>query len=101
MIERWLGMITETDPQARTRVRDIIRNSLLDRPDLLAWFDTEAPDPPPAPFFTHRPERFGFIDNTELAVDASQFGIEDIVGAIEFATDMLGFRSGEIPYQPE
>ena len=101
MIERWLGMITETEPQARMQVREIIRNSLSDRPDLLAWFDTEAPDLPPAPLFTHRPEHFGFINNSELAVDASRFGIHDIVGAVEFATDMLGFRRDEIPYKPE
>src|SRR4029077_5867007 len=78
MIERWLGMITETDPKARAEVRNTIRNSLSDRPDLLEWVATEAPDPPPAPFFTHTPERFGLINNSELAVDASRFGIQDI-----------------------
>ncbi|SOD30484.1 Glycosyl transferase family 2 [Variovorax sp. YR752] len=95
--ERYLGAILETDPQERAKVRQIIRASIADCAELLQWFDTEAPDLPPASAHTFRPRRFGF-DGVTLSLDAAPFGVKDVSGAVSLTTSLLGIDRQAIPF---
>jgi glycosyltransferase involved in cell wall biosynthesis len=97
MAERYLAGITETNPKARADARAAIRRSLQDRPDLLEWFDTEAPDPPPAAPYRIRPPRLGYFAGT-LSLDASRFGVSDVADAVRLAQDLLGVSDDPIDY---
>lgn len=97
MAERYLAAITDTDVPARQAARAAIRASLADRPDLVQWFDAEAPDPAPAPGFRMKPTRFG-IHGEMLAVDTSRFGVEDVAGAVRLSCDLLGLDGEPIAY---
>jgi hypothetical protein len=97
LTERYLGAILETDPQERNEVRQIIRASIADSPELLQWFDTEAPNLPPASPHTFRPRRLGF-DGITLSLDAGLFGVENISDAVSLATTLLGVDEKEIPF---
>lgn len=97
LTERYLGAILEIDPEDRGHVRRIIRESIADSPELLQWFDAEAPDLPPASAHTFRPQRFGF-DGITLSLETASFGIADIAGAVRLATSVLGVDSRAIPF---
>ena len=97
MTERYLGAIVETDPQDRAEVRDIIRASVADDPDLLHWFDSDAPSPPPATLYSLRPRQLGF-DGTTLNLQCDSFGVRDVAGAVELAASVLRLDQGPIAY---
>lgn len=96
---RYLSSITATDPVARARVKQAIRESLADRPDLQRWLD-EQPDHPPAKPFRFRPARLGY-DGYSLAVNALDHGVRDVHAAVKFIAAVLGFGKDEIPYDVE
>lgn len=98
MTERYLAAIPDTNPAVRAEARRAIRASLADRPDLVEWFDREAPDPPASPPYRVKP-RFGFTGDS-LVVDTSHFDISDVAGAVRLACDLLGVRDEEIDYDP-
>jgi len=95
--ERCLGAILETDPAERDEVRQIIRASVADSPELLQWFDSEAPHLPPAAAHTFRPRRFGF-DGVTLSLDAEPFGVKDVSGAVTLSASLLGVGGQAIPF---
>ena len=95
--ERYLGAILETDPREREEVRQIIRASIVDSAELLRWFDSEAPELPPAAAHTFRPRRFGF-DGITLSLDAATFGVRDVSGAVNLTASLLGVDSQAIPF---
>lgn len=97
LTERYLGAILETDLEERKEVRQIIRASLADSPELLRWFDAEAPTLPPASPHTFRPARLGF-DGMTLSLDAGLFGVEHISDAVALATSLLGADGQEISF---
>lgn len=99
MVERYLAAIPETDPGRRAEVRVAIRNSLMDRPDLVEWFDAEAPFPPPSAPWRLRPARLGYLAGTHV-VDASRFGVTDVAGAARLGRDLLGIGDEPIQYDP-
>ena len=92
-----LAMDPATDPDARRRVRETIRASLSDEPDVQRWFDQEVPDFPPGRPFRFRPDRLGF-DGRHLALDARAVGVADVGGAVRFVTAVLGVDSEPIRY---
>lgn len=96
-VERCLGAIPDTDPEERERVRQIIRASIADSPELLKWFDDEAPSLPPAPLHTFRPRRFGF-DGATLSLDVAPFDIKDVSHAAGLVASLLGIGEKEIPF---
>jgi hypothetical protein len=96
-IERCLGAIPDTDPEDRERVRQVIRASVADSPELLRWFDDEAPSLPPAPLHTFRPRRFGF-DGATLSLDVATLDINDVAQAVGLAASLLGVGKEEIPF---
>jgi hypothetical protein len=98
MAERYLAGITETDPSMRAEARAAIRRSLQDRPDLLEWFDAEAPDPPPAAPYRLRPARLGYFAGT-LSLDVSRFDVSDVADAVRLAQDLLGVGEDPIDYE--
>jgi glycosyltransferase involved in cell wall biosynthesis len=95
--ERCLGAIPDTDPEDRERVRQIIRASITDSPELLRWFDNEAPSLPPAPLHTFRPHRFGF-DGSTLSLDVASFDIKDVSDAVRLGALLLGIGVEEISF---
>jgi hypothetical protein len=96
MTERYLAAIPDAEPAARTAARAAIRDALADRPDLVDWFDREAPDPPPAPPFRVRPP-LGFTGDS-LVLDTSRFDVADVRDAARLARDLLGVGDGPITY---
>ena len=97
MVERYLTALPATTPSARAAAREAIRASLSDEPELVEWFDREAPDPPPAPPFRVKPDRFGPMGDA-LVVDTLRFGVLDIGGAVRLGCDLLGLRDEPIEY---
>lgn len=97
--ERFLKFITDTDPQERAVARATVRESILDDPRLVQWFDTEAPDFPPAPIGRFRPARLGY-NGSGLAMDTSGCGVETIADAVRLTAAILGFGNGPIAYDP-
>ena len=95
--QRYLGAILETDPVERDEVRRIIRASIADSPELLDWFDNEAPHLPPASAHTFRPKRFGFNGIT-LSLDVEPFGVKDVSGAVALSASLLGIDGRAIPF---
>lgn len=96
-LERCLGAIPDTDPEDRERVRQVIRASVADSPELLRWFDNEAPSLPPAPLHTFRPQRFGF-DGATLSLDVVALDVKDVSQAVGLAASLLGIGEKEIPF---
>jgi len=97
LIERLLASVMVTDPQARAAARQAIRATLQDDAQLLRWFDTEAPDPPPAVL----PQLRSWLDGYNgdfLSLDTTPFGVRTISEAVRLATNLLGVRNGEIKY---
>ncbi|MDR3417130.1 MAG: glycosyltransferase [Nevskia sp.] len=88
MLTRYLAAIPDVGEEERQRIKGLIRASLADRPDLQAWFDTEALELPPCPPFRLKPARFGF-DGQFLHLDTTRFGITDICGAVALADSIL------------
>lgn len=95
--QRCLGAIPEIDPEDRAHVRKIIRASIEDSPQLLRWFDEEAPSLPPAPLHSFRPHRFGF-DGGTLNLDVSPLDIRNVSDAARFSATLLGIGSSEITF---
>ena len=95
--QRCLGAIPETDPEDREKVRKIIRASIEDSPELLRWFDEDAPRLPPAPMHSFRPHRFGF-DGGALNMDVSSLDIHNVSDAARFSSAMLGIGKAEIAF---
>ena len=86
-----LEAVITRDPAARARIRSVVRESLTDDPALLAWFDREAPNPPPAELRVFGEIQPGYA-NDILVLQADRFGIQDVAHAAEVATDVLGLR---------
>jgi glycosyltransferase involved in cell wall biosynthesis len=97
MVERYLAAVPDEGAEERSKARTAIRDSLRDRPDLVEWFDREAPDPPPGPPYRLRPP-LGLIDGPILVVDTSRFAISDVAEAARLASDILSLGPGEITY---
>lgn len=88
MLMRYLAAIPDVAAEERRRIKDLIRASLADRPDLQAWFDAESPELPPCAPFRLRPSRLGF-DGQFLHLDTTRFGVTDIAGAVALADSVL------------
>jgi hypothetical protein len=95
---RLLASIPSTDPAERAAARAAVRGSLADRPDLLGWFDAEAPDLPPCPEFRMRGGLPPGYDGRDLNLDAAALGIRTIHDAVRFADRLLGIGAGPIRY---
>jgi glycosyltransferase involved in cell wall biosynthesis len=78
------------EPGPRAAARRAVRDSLADRPDLLTWFDTAAPDPPPAPPASLRGGRPPGYDGYELHLDAAALGARTILDAVRLAAGLIG-----------
>lgn len=91
-----LEAVPLTSREDRAKARRVIRDSLADRPDLLAWFDG-LPDPPP--FVPQLLESFktGFHSDY-LNLRTAPFGIENVRDAVRFAAHLLGLTPGAIDY---
>jgi hypothetical protein len=99
MAERYLAAIPDTDPAHRIRARQAIRDSLADVPELLEWFDNDAPDPPPAPEYHAKPP-LGLTPDGELVVDTTRYGVEDVSDAARLACRLLGVDERPVEYAP-
>jgi hypothetical protein len=77
----------------------LIRASLSDRADLLAWFDASCAGLPPrsAPPFSVRTSAVRF-DGDFLHLGADEFGASDVLGAAELCEKVLGYRARGIAY---
>jgi hypothetical protein len=78
--------------------KQTIRRSLLDDPELVAWFDAEladAPYTPPQPITFFRPAQLGY-DGTALHLDAAEFGVTDVSGAARLCELLLHY-TGRAP----
>jgi glycosyltransferase involved in cell wall biosynthesis len=95
--QRYLAAIPEGDPEARAELRQLIRASIADSPELIRWFDGEVPHFPPAPANRIRPERLGYNGNA-LSIDAASLGVQDVAGAARTVAALLGFDSSPIVY---
>jgi glycosyltransferase involved in cell wall biosynthesis len=93
----YLGSIPDTDPAVRAAARRAIRESLADRPDLLAWFDGLADPPPCAEFRMRGGQRMGY-NGIDLHLDGTAFGLRTIHDAVRLAANVLGVGSGPIQY---
>lgn len=93
----FLAAIPPGEPQTRAEARQAIRNSLTDRPDLLAWFDSAAPEPPAAKPFRLRDQPPGF-DGYELHLDTAELGVQTVYDAVQLATRLLGFANNPVRY---
>jgi hypothetical protein len=85
------GLILETEQDWRSAY-EILRGSLSDDPELLAWFESicaERPFAPTAPFWKSRQER----DQPDcwLYLDAAAFGAQDIFAAAQLSEKILHF----------
>jgi hypothetical protein len=70
---------------------ETVRRSLVDDPELLAWFDTElagSPHVPVPPTTYFKPERLGFKGMT-LHLDATAFGVTDVATAARLCGYLL------------
>jgi glycosyltransferase involved in cell wall biosynthesis len=75
-----------------------IREAAADDPGLLAAFDSAFPGlPPAAPAPRLRQPLLG-SDGDNLHLDASEFGVTDIGGAVELAARLLGVGRGPMRY---
>ena len=76
----------------------LIRGSLSDVPELLAWFDSTDPMsvPPVAPF-RYRSWGLGF-NGQWLCLNADQFGVFDVAAAVDLCSRLLGYRATQINY---
>lgn len=86
--ERYLAAIPDTDPQVRAEIRSKIRASLVDDPELIRWFDNEAPEFPPCPVFRLRPDRLGY-DGAYIKLDTKPMGITNIYEASQMVANIL------------
>jgi hypothetical protein len=77
-----------------------VRASLADRPDLLAWFERQAPQVPSLPpgdaYRLGLPQR-GFLGDW-LSLSADGFGVADVFGAVQLAARVLGLEGGKVSY---
>lgn len=83
--------IADAEPTARAAAFGLLRNTLMDDPGLLAWFDA-LPDPGPPPRYAAKPARFG-AEGGLLHLHADRFGIQNIHDAVKFSSEVL-FPSG-------
>jgi hypothetical protein len=94
LVEHYLAGIRAETPEEWAECLRLIRASLSDRDDLLAWFDATCAERPPrsAPPFSVRTsaERF---DGDFLHLDADEFGASDVLGAVELCEKVLGYRA--------
>ena len=79
--------MTAADAPGRAHARHVIRESLADAPELLAWFDAEAPDPSPARPFRFRTVSMG-VHEQMLYVDTGELGVHDITAAVALAVSL-------------
>lgn len=91
MMERYVAAIPNDDPETLGVVTDAVKAAFRDEPDLVAWFSDEVRSGPkvsaaPRPIF--KPERLGF-DGNFLLLDTADFGVVDIVGAVNLAANLL------------
>ena len=91
----------DTEEEWRSRIQ-AVRDSLSDDAALLEWFDAEfAARPFQADRGETKPGKKGF-DGYDLHLDASQFGVTDVLGAAHLCESILGYarRSFEWPREP-
>jgi len=77
----------------------MIRTSLADDRETLAWFDCELATTPFRPPLPPRlkPERLGF-DGEALHLDAAAFGVRDVAGAAALCERVLSYRRDGVRY---
>ncbi|HZT82564.1 MAG TPA: glycosyltransferase family 2 protein [Gemmataceae bacterium] len=88
-----------TDPEERRRAIGLIRASLADRPDLQAWFDGTEPERVlPAPRPQVALDCGPAFDGDCLRLNAMEFGVTDVAGAVALCARLLRYEPGRIPY---
>ncbi|MFC5575037.1 glycosyltransferase family 2 protein [Xenophilus aerolatus] len=92
---RCLAAVFDATPERRADARQAIRSSLADAPELLAWFDAEAPDFPPARMFSFQPPRLGF-DGVMLSIRTDAAKVRNIADAVASSCELLGMGGGNI-----
>lgn len=103
MVRGYLDGILSSDPRTVEEIKDAIRRSLADRPDLLPWFEEEAAKPRVAAASVnpiHKPEILGF-DGRFLLVDTAPLPVSNIAEAVRFAANILQIGSNPIRYDLE
>lgn len=99
MTEHYLSTISSRDADTRARYRSQIRAALTDEPELLTWFDREAPDPPPSQQYRLKPRRrlLG-LNGLFLRLDTSRTSVSTIADAVNAAASILGYGGSPIEY---
>ncbi len=92
------------DPRRREAALKAAREHLgASRPDLLGWFDSVCDaarrEPLPAPV-SFRPKARGYTGH-ELVLDAAEFGVRDVAGAVDLCAKLLRVRPGGVTYDIE
>jgi hypothetical protein len=90
------GLWTD-DEQERSELIGMIRDSLCDAPELVAWFDSTGPmNAPSRPRF-RRSWGPGFNGHS-LFLKADELGVLDVAAAAALAARVLGYRATRIKY---
>lgn len=103
MARGYLAGILSSDPATVGAIKDAIRRSLADRPDLLPWFEEEAAqmrETAVAVNPIHKPERLGF-DGRFLLLDTERLPVTNIAEAVRFADNILHIGDKPIRYDLE
>ena len=103
MVRGYLDGILSSDPQTVDGIKEAIRRSLADRPDLLPWFEEEAAKPRLAAAAVnpiHKPETLGF-DGRFLLLDTKPLPVTNIAEAVRFAANILQVGNNAIRYDLE
>jgi glycosyltransferase involved in cell wall biosynthesis len=91
------GLWTD-DEEERRELIGMIRDSLSDSPDLVAWFDsTEPMTAPSVPPFRFRDWGQGFNGHS-LFLNADEFGVFDVAAAADLAARVLSYQATRIKY---
>jgi glycosyltransferase involved in cell wall biosynthesis len=103
MVRGYLDGILSSEPATVDAIKEAVRRSLADRPDLLPWFEEEAAKPRAAAVAVnpiHKPERLGF-DGRFLLLDTKPLPVTTIAEAVRFADNILQIGSQPIRYDLE
>ena len=98
MTELYLSTLPFNDPEVRQQCFALIRSSLADSSELLAWYDSlDLTRYSPAAPRLFRAELPGF-DGHFLTLDLTPFGIENVAAAAKFSANLLRCPEKEMPF---
>jgi hypothetical protein len=98
MIAKCVSELWTAEAVERRSLLARIRATLEDSAELLDWFDSmDFMNTPPASAFRYRNCGLGF-NGESLGLNANEFGVSDVAGAVDFSARLLGYRATAIKY---